>query len=462
MKKANPSPQKDLAMRRGLAAPLPPDEEKAILEDVRHTVWQAYQTKTPPESSPSRQPLSLPRWQWVGAFGSAVALGTFLLWPSLKSTPTTSWNRLELQGTAHIQGATSHQEGASTSLDGQRITLTVPPKQQIHLQDRGRWSLHASAGAKLSILQKNKHHHQIQIEEGRVGLEITPNQIKHFEVELPHYHILVKGTAFSIQRQARWWRVEMTSGRIALTAPKGRPSSPAAPKKAHPTSELALVRQEGARIDIEQGTILRYLVPPPEHQAPLKRVRWWLQQHQPQIALQWVADLPLQDAQEKSLRADLLQEIAEYFRTQKQWEQAIHTLLQIQQLALPQHSELALPEALALCRKLPKQPLACMTVYRLSLQQQPDHPFAEHALFWLAAGLYQQEQQNNRATPSPENASSLLWRYAKRYPQGEHLRDVTTMLLASPKHRAQHCKKLARLLPNAQRLPAWKRACQSP
>lgn len=439
---------------RGLERfPLSDAEEAQILQDVRNHVWQRYSQNLAPQARTERtrpydKPHDEPRstfapWRlWPLAPVAALAAGMLLWWQPSKP-PT---EPLSLQGQARIGDRPSAQH-TKTSLT-QRSLALITQQKPATLQAAKRWHITIAAQSALAIEQIHPQHHRLQLRNGAITVDVTPQQIQLFEIALPHHHIHVKGTRFTVERTPRGWRVEMETGRIALV-----PATTNSPTTSQPSATprtpapIFLQHGQGARVAQSTGKIEIYPLPPTSHRAPSKRVAWWLSQNAPHIALRWLADRLERYPNEKVFYARNLQEIAEYYRAQKDIPRVLSLLVDIHKRNIPNESELALPEALALCRTVATHP-ACMQVFQLSLQQKNPGPFAEHALFWLAVGLHQQ------GASSQKESNKLLWRYIQQFPNGEHIPRVLALLQKTTPS-PQICASIAKRLPKHNQRPTW-------
>lgn len=431
---------------RGLEpAPFSSIEEEQILKDVRQIVWQRYsqmpqysEAKKTTSRSPMRVAPPFALWKlWPAAPIAALAIG-LLLWSRPSAPPT---EPLSLQGQARV-GTNTPRQHTQTSLKQRLLEITTQQKIA-KIQAAKRWKIQIEAHSALAVEQIHPQHHRLQLHQGSITVDVTPQQIKRFEIVLPHHHIHVKGTRFTVERSHRWWRVEMETGRIALLPAKSAQIT----AKQHTTSALFLQRGQGARVHTTTGQIETYPVPPSSHRLPSKRVAWWLSQNNPAPALRWLADHLERYPQEKVFYARSLQDIAEYYRAKKDIPRVLAILIEIHKRDIPNESELALPEALALCRTVATHP-ACIQVFQLSLQQKKPGPFAEHALFWLAVGLHQQK------TTAPHKSTQLLLRYVQQFPNGEHIPRVLDMLRQQTSPHAL-CPLLAKHLNKHTQQPAW-------
>lgn len=442
----------------GVPAQLPEDDEALILSSVRRSVWKHYQSGAELSSSRVSSQRAVeettdgswwgrPAWAMAGSLAT-LAVFLWSLGPSF--FPMLQENqRLQVDGKFELRGP----QGPN-SLRSRDLSMQIPKGEVAgaDLREAKRWHVRAFGGTSLRLIRRSRQHHVLKLRQGRIYVHVTPRQIRDFEIALPTYHIHVKGTRFSVERGPLGWWVEMEKGRIALQ------SSPSQKKSAQnkPFKNRGLVAGQGAIYNKKSSSLVVYPVPPKEAKDALKRVQWWLKRDLSDIALAWTEQLCEDGTQKRALCADSLQEIAEYFRGKQAWSRVLSLLLRVHRLNVVGRSELALPEALSLCRRM-KHSSACMNVYRLTFRHNITGPFAEHANYWLAVGLAKQSQ------PPAKEINRLLWRYVRKYPGGQHLPNVLSMLLRWEKDRVLICRGVREHLSSEKAVQGWLlRYCSNP
>jgi hypothetical protein len=264
----------------------------------------------------------------------------------------------------------------------------------------------------------------------------------------------VRGTRFSVHREANWLRVETASGKVGLS-----PIASDASSQDHALEEI-IPKGRGVRISIDTKNRTSYPLPPPSKLEPLQRLRW-MSKHQPDLLLRYTLDLSEHTLYAPEQRAEWLRWVAEQMRKKQDLNAVSQLLYAIFERNLAgSESDLELFNAAQICREaLDPTNRRCLYYYRTYLQRFPQGSWREYSLYWLALGTYSSAQKHQSLKPQQpsvlNNGIELLQQYLKLYPQGYNIHTVRHLLARDALERGQGCAAAHRFIAPNHPTPTW-------
>ncbi|HAA54155.1 MAG TPA: hypothetical protein DCE42_05335 [Myxococcales bacterium] len=331
--------------------PLTDMQEEVIISRVEKQLLDAIASP-----QPSRTPKTLSRspklWAFAGTFAAACAALVFWMTPAHQANiaPMSSQHIQTAPPSSH---ASKQLQQTAFSVTGERAGVLKVDKQ---------WTLQAQKGTQLALVRPAAKQVDVQLNKGRIDVNVVPNTMKRVSIKCAGVQVLVKGTIFSVHRGPetpdgpKWVRVEVARGKVTASY-----------KKIH-----TITRGQGIRFALHQkNAIQRYTLPTPTHPNHFAWEKTFKKNKDPLGLAQYILDQLdlLRHAGDKQTRSfeevfelkDTIFLLRQYAPKQQQ-ARLLDLLLKIHRNTLqygPKRMRVfALNETFELCGKLSKQEAA--------------------------------------------------------------------------------------------------------
>ncbi len=388
---------------------LSPEESAQILSRVEENLLQYYRENFVYKNEKNREEVESSSLNWVSIFSWGFGFAAAALFLFFFFRPQ---NLPKVQYYGDLQIVEREKERRSEA-----VKISVPTGKVAKLVEPQIWVIE-SRGGRFSLKRTVEKTYHLSLSRGAVTVDIEKKKIREFSVSHREFQVVVKGTIFTVTGGDSWTNVEVWRGKVALLY-----------KKKH-----LRTLSKGHGIFFENGKLSQtYRLPPPEYSKYPRRLRWMIE-NQPHLVHRYVLRLTRTGAYSQAQLKRWLRQLAMWERKTGRLTEVMETLKELSSLG-GEGRDLALYDALKLCRQLFPSSMNCFNLYDKFLRNYPNSYWKKYVKFYLGEALLTSGRDEERGV-------ALVEKYLENYPRDIYSKRALELLVRYWKSKGKSCSEI--------------------